>query len=65
MKDKESVMKITSSKNFVEGFWDINNKTNIIKNKYENKFKFLKELKEKNIDDIVAMIIIVIYLFYI
>ena len=54
-------MKIINSQDFVEGFWDVNNKTKIVKKKYENEFKLLKELKIKNIDDIVAMTIIIIY----
>ena len=61
LKEKESVMKIINSQDFVEGFWDVNNKTKIVKKKYENEFKLLKELKIKNIDDIVAMTIIIIY----
>ena len=61
LKDKESVMTIINSQNFIEGFWDINNKTNIIKKKYENEFKLLKALKDKKIDDNVAMTIIIIY----
>jgi len=49
-------MKIINSQNFIEGFWDINNKTKIIQKKYEKEFKLLKG---KNI---VAMTIIIIYL---
>ena len=55
---KDDIMIIINSQNFIEGFWDINNKTKIIKKKYENEFKLLKE---KNIDDIVAMTIILVY----
>ena len=51
-------MKIINSQNFINGFWDINNKTKIIQNKYEKEFKLLKG---KNIDDIIAMTIIIIY----
>ena len=61
LKKKEDIMKIINCQNFVEGFWDINNKTKIIKKKYENEFKLLKELKDKKIDDIVAITIIIIY----
>jgi len=55
---KDDVMKIINSQNFIEGFWDINGKTKIIQKKYEKEFKLLKE---KNIDDITAMTIIIIY----
>ena len=55
---KDDIMIIINSQNFIEGFWDINNKTKIIKKKYENEFKLLKE---KNIDDIVAITIIIVY----
>ena len=59
--DKDGVMKIINTQNFIEGFWDINDSTNIIKAKYEKEFKLLKDLKEKKIDDIIAMTIIIIY----
>ena len=55
---KDDIMIIINSQNFIEGFWNINNKTKIIKKKYENEFKLLKE---KNIDDIVAITIIIVY----
>ena len=45
----------------MEGFWDINNETEIIKAKYGKEFKLLKKLEGKNIDDNVAMTIIIIY----
>ena len=61
LKEKESVMEIINCQNFVEGFWDINNKTQVVKRKYEKEFKSLKDLKNKKIDDIVAMTIIIIY----
>ena len=61
LNDKENVMKIINRQDFVEGFWDINDLTKIIKNKYENEFKLLKDLNEKNIDDIVTMTILIIY----
>ena len=58
MNNKDDIMKIINSQNFIEGFWDINNKTKIIQNKYEKEFKLLKG---KNIEDIIAMTIIIIY----
>ena len=61
LKDKESIMKIINTQDFVIGYWDINDKTKIIKEKYEKEFELLKNLKNKNIDDKIAMTIIMIY----
>ena len=54
-------MEIINTQNFVEGFWDINDKTKIIKEKYQKEFDLLKGLKEENIDDNVAITILIIY----
>ena len=59
--DKETVMKIINTQNFIEGFWDINDLTKMIKARYDNLFKSLKELKDKKIDDNIAMTITIIY----
>ena len=61
LKGKEEIMKIINTQNFIEGYWDVNDKTSKIKNIYEKEFKLLKELKGKKIDDNVAMTIIIIY----
>ena len=61
LKSKENVMQIINCQNFVEGFWDINDKTKIVKKLYEKEFNLLKELKNKKIDNIAAMTIIIIY----
>ena len=54
-------MKIINTQDFVGGSWDINDQTKIIKEKYEKEFELLKNLKDKNIDDKVAMTILIIY----
>ena len=59
--DKEEVMKIINTQDFVGGAWDINDKTKIIKEKYDKEFNLLKGLKDKNIDDKIAMTILIIY----
>ena len=59
LKNKDDVMKIVNCQDFISGFWDINNKTKNVKNKYEKEFKLLKGLNK--IDDIVAMTVIIIY----
>ncbi len=64
MNEKENVIEIIKSQNFEEGFWDINEKTMNIKNKYENEFNKLKQLNDINIDDIIVMTIIVLYFIY-
>ena len=57
-------MKIIKTQNFIKGYWDENNKTKIIKEKYKNEFNLLKGLKNKNINDNVIMTIIMIYFIY-
>ena len=65
-KDKENgdnieIKQIINEQNFVEGFLEINNKTKKIKEKYEKEFKLLKEIKNKNINDNIAITILIIY----
>ena len=65
-KEKETgnnieVKEIINEQNFVEGFWEINSKTEKIKEKYEKEFKLLKEIKNKNINDNIAITILIIY----
>ena len=59
--DKDGVMKIINTQNFIDGFWDINNSTKIIKTKYQKEFDVLKKLKDIKINDNIAMTIIIIY----
>ena len=61
LNNKENIMKIINTQDFVGGSWDINDKTKIIKEKYEKEFELLKGLKNKNLDDKIAMTIIIIY----
>ena len=58
---KENIMKIINTQDFVGGSWDINEKTKIIKEKYEKEFELLKNMKDKSIDDKVAITILIIY----
>lgn len=60
-KSKNDIMAIINTQNFVSGFWDINDKTKKIKNLYEKEFNLLMALKDKNIDNTIAMTIIMIY----
>ena len=58
---KEDIMKMINTQDFVGGSWDINDQTKIIKEKYGKEFESLKNLKEKNIDDKIAITILIIY----
>ena len=58
---KENIMKIINTQDFVGGVWDINEQTKIIKEKYEKEFELLKNIKDKNIDDKIAITILIIY----
>ena len=60
-RDNIEIKEIINEQNFVEGFWEINNKTKKIKEKYEKEFKLLKEIKNKNINDNIAITILIIY----
>ena len=59
--DNDFVDKLISKQNFVEGFWDLNEITELVKNKYNKNFNSLKEIKDKTIDDRVAITILIIY----
>ena len=61
LKNQECVMKIINTQNFVEGFWELNEYSEKIKDKYKRQFNLLKELKDKNINDHVAITILIIY----
>ena len=55
------VNQIVNEQNFFEGFWEINLKTERIKEKYEKEFEKIKGLKDKNINDTIAITILIIY----
>ena len=57
-----NIKDVINEQNFVEGYWELSKNTKKIKEKYENEFKLLKELKDKNITDNVAITILIIYL---
>ena len=59
IKDKNSVMKIINTQDFIQGFWDVNDSTKIIKDKYQKEFDLLKGLE--GVDEKVAMTILIIY----
>ena len=61
LNNKENIMEMIATQDFIEGSWNINEKTKIIKKKYEKEFELLKNLKDKNIDDKIAITILIIY----
>ena len=58
LQTKEDIMKIIRTQDFVNGFWEINEYTEIIKEKYKKEYNLLKS---KNINDKVAITILIIY----
>ena len=54
-------MKMINTQDFIDGFWEENEYTKIIKEKYQKEFNLLKALKNKNIDDKTALTILVLY----
>ena len=61
---KDDVMKIINTQNFVEGFWSENEQTKIILKKYKKEYDLIKKLKNKNINDNVAITVVIIYFIY-
>ena len=59
--EKDKLMEIINTQDFIDGFWEENKKTKIIKEKYKKEYNLLENLKNKNIDNKVAMTIIIIY----
>ena len=60
-KEKDEFMKMVNSQDFIEGYWEQNEYTKIIIEKYEKEYNLIKGLKNKSIDDKTAITILVIY----
>ena len=58
--EKEKIMEIVKTQDFIEGFWDINEKNKFIIEKYKKEYEGLK-LKYKN-EKIIMTILIIYYL---
>ena len=56
-----NIKDLINEQNFVEGYWEVKRNAKKVKEKYENEFKLLKELKNKNINDNIAITILIIY----
>ena len=58
LKNKDDIMLIIYSQDFIEGYWEINDKTINIKNKYDKEFNILKN---RNYNNNAIITILVIY----
>ena len=58
---KENIMKLINTQDFIDGYWEENEYTKIIKEKYQKEYNLLKGLKTKNINDKIALTILIIY----
>ena len=59
--EERKIKKIIDSQDFIDGSWELNDDTEIIKNKYEKEFQNLKKLRNKDINDKIAITILIIY----
>ena len=60
LSEKDEIMKIINTQDFVNGFWEVNNYTDIIKIKYKKEYDLLKGIKN-NFNDKVAITILIIF----
>ena len=59
--EKDDFMEMINTQDFIEGYWEQNDKTQKIIEIYEKEYKLIKELKNKNIDEKTAITILIIY----
>ena len=64
--NKNNAMEIINTQDFLDGFWDINNKTETVKKKYGKEFNKILGLNKNNnkINNRVAITLLVIYYIY-
>ena len=64
--NKNKAMEIINTQDFLDGFWDINTKTETVKKKYEKEFNIILGLNKRNdkINNKVVMTLLVIYYIY-
>ena len=58
-KRKNDIMNIINTQDFIEGFWEYNEQTKYVKEKYEKEYDLL--IKNGNINEKIAMTILIIY----
>ena len=61
LNNKEDIMKMINTQDFIDGCWEENEYTKIIRDKYKKEFNLLKGIKNKNISDKNALTILIIY----
>ena len=54
-------MKIINTQDFIEGFWDYNENTKFLKEKYEKEYEILKKDKNINCNEKIILTILMIY----
>ena len=62
--NKEDIMKIIYSQDLINGYWEENEMTNLIKKKYIKEYNLLKGLENIKINIRIAITIIIIYFIY-
>ena len=58
-KRKNYIMNMVNTQDFIEGFWEYNEQTKYVKEKYEKEYDLL--IKNGNINEKIAMTILIIY----
>ena len=58
---KEEFMEMINTQDFIEGYWEQNDKTKKIIEKYEKEYKLIKEIKNKKFDEKTVITILIIY----
>ena len=58
-KRKNDIMNMVNTQDFIEGFWEYNEQTKYVKEKYEKEYDLL--IKNGNINEKIAMTILIIY----
>ena len=61
MNEKENIMKMIGTQNFIEGFWEENEYTKKIKDKYKKEYDLIKGMKNKNMNEKIALTILILY----
>jgi len=61
LKNKDDIMKIINTQDFIEGYWEINEQTKYIKEKYLDKFNKIKSKIDLN-DKIIITILIIFFI---
>ena len=59
--EKDELMKIINLQDFIDGFWEYNENTKYIKEKYEKEYEILKNDKILNNNDKIIITILIIY----